>query len=1280
MVVFYLLLVYIQIYKEDLILNMVFMAKDKDKGRKASEQQGTETQEVLLKKGKDIDKQIAEMRKKNTRGYFNASGVSNATAVLEFNDDIVQEVAQEFEITTNIERTQDSKVQSVDKAIQFEIIHDDKTIRNLQHNLDQDLYNALCDKMNKAFNISDDDAKSDPQKGLRCFFEKNLNIVQYKVTSEDYAHVRQYIKDCVLYGTKELQERYHYTDAELDDILKMEDDELRHIERLGFHIEITEEYAIFLCSNCFDPKKSCLEYNQGIKHLNNSTGLSNKVSQINNAMVPCKIQFLHGDKEGLSNTIRAYVREIKSYGVVDSDNGSEMARFNRSLLHRNPKQFASVVEGIQFNDSLLKSRVKKKEDSQEKKGGVSQAQQKTEDNSGNNIKNQDLYPDYDVKFEAQTWTTDALQKLQKLIHPHTHAEGVSTEEFQKLFATKELTQNDIANLSLLQTLQLMTHLSKHQVEELKPAKPHQTRKVADSELEKQADDLVEKNLANFTLLSNSLAEKYNQHIQSQGEDVSKVITLLKGGASQEKYNAAIARMKSIVKGYNVVSAGEDNAIDKQLLADIILLIGAQTGKFLRPNQIHAVTEALKNPQTLAKLETGQGKTVVFQCSALYHALYAKKYGIARPVVILTHQEDLASSAAKEMQQICNIIGIKVSGASKAENQRYQADIMYHEVTSFSMQVARYQRFGKKSFDNPNGAPEDFCDMMKKMHQQGAILADEVDTFFDIDSSTTLRFATQNGEQNEKMPDLIRAINEAVDKAWKVSEQDRIGALMQKQEVIEVLKELGFKDAESQKAILSGAVKAKQMSYLENSDFVVLEDKTTFYQKDKQCFHAKKINIVAKNTTGVLDTQSKWSNGVHQFLTARVCDQKKLPPDAMPIPPFTSMIISTNIQKSLQHCNAKFIQGQTATPGSEAKRAAVASSAGMGKDFKYIEVQRAQKSQKYDVKSNVVDTQSEKFKVIADRLIRSHNDDVGNTLVIMKDIGECEALYAFLQDALQDDMKEHIKTFTGIDADKSDNLKSSEEAIDHLKQKGPKVLISTNVAGRGFDFTENLKNVVVGCMLSKEVMAQVAGRTGRQENYGVTTVVVTESECGLASMEKKPAKSFAELKAAREKSNKEISSLQNKMQTYSKIKHFINVIANIFGQDVFKDDPAIALRAEQQKLQDLNSTHSTKVKVLSRPITAEEDILKKQQDKIENNMLNKHLLAQAKAEIMDYAQNQWHGCKDDKKLSIERLLESVDHYLTTEIKEIAGQQTYDEVVEAGKGFISKMLPQQKSIIA
>ncbi len=66
--------------------------------------------------------------------------------------------------------------------------------------------------------------------------------------------------------------------------------------------------------------------------------------------------------------------------------------------------------------------------------------------------------------------------------------------------------------------------------------------------------------------------------------------------------------------------------------------------------------------------------------------------------------------------------------------------------------------------------------------------------------------------------------------------------------------------------------------------------------------------------------------------------------------------------------------------------------------------------------------------------------------------------------------------------------------------------------------------------------------------------------------------------------------------------------------------------------------------------------------------------------MDYAQNQWHGCKDDKKLSIERLLESVDHYLTTEIKEIAGQQTYDEVVEAGKGFISKMLPQQKSIIA
>jgi hypothetical protein len=942
-----------------------------------------------------------------------------------------------YQISSTVSINNEAQALSAQKKLEFKITKGSITnpeglsnieLGEIKNTLGPQLYTTLCTRMNKVFNETNN---SDPEAG----FKKFLTAQQYNFShqaQQPHFSAAWFIAEGI---TKALKindnEKKTAKTHEIFNQLKT------HWSQSGrqndaFTVSMTPEFLEHLLSCDDNALRKGLDYNNGIRwldHLQQYQAIGGQGSVVMRA-TNTRLHTILKTELLASDRLGNYdTMELLALAIsTHPDLQNELLASVLYMGGADGVGYANYRESMQFNDTLIQQVVTK-------------------------------IPV--LGSNANTKTTSGIQQVEE--HPaipNTEAPPVADKgEFS---AVKEL-------------------------------------------LMQSADAKQDSKLAIKTLLATDQA--FQTALVSLHKELGKIKDVTQTRLALKKFNASNN------------SAVEPQGIDFELLAQILVHMGVRNNKPLNSSQMYAIISALQDGHTLQELATGQGKTLIFQCSALYHALYAKKYHVERPVLILTHQADLAHEAGREMLEIVKDIGVSVSGYNDNTLNKYNADIVYNEVTDFALSVAQARRF--KETDNDNKASQDFITFFNKMQHKGAILADEVDTFFDIDSATTLRYASAQNLEQKELYNHISIINKALDDY--ISEKniknlplsaaqlkEMITALIVKYTVINALSELGFKDSETRKQILKGAHQAKVFSLSgKDSDFVIVDDNTKIFSNTvtKEQSYTKKINIVAKNTTGVEDKQSKWSDGVHQFLTVRMCDRDYSGQrDAMPVPGFSSVLVQTNIEQSLKSCNAKYIQGQTATPGKEAKQKAVAECSGIKPgECKFKKVPRAQKSNKLDIHPNVVEDQNEKFKAIAQQIIYrycAHKNGINNTtsivegnntLIIMEDIKECKKLFAYLKAVLPEEILEEVKQFHGVENKKDATvIPNADAAIAFLDQKeGPKVLISTNVAGRGFNFTKNLKNVIVGFLGHDEAMQQVQGRTGRQDNYGVTSIIVTK---------------------------------------------------------------------------------------------------------------------------------------------------------------------------------------------
>ena len=542
---------------------------------------------------------------------------------------------------------------------------------------------------------------------------------------------------------------------------------------------------------------------------------------------------------------------------------------------------------------------------------------------------------------------------------------------------------------------------------------------------------------------------------------------------------------SIITEYRSNNFFKDPENIAELLALIARAVYLDSHYEVRNVQILSVINFLlsNDKGLLLQIATGEGKSTITAMLAIAKVLQGES------VDIVTSSPILALRDAVEKAKFYSMFGITVShncgNQQSGFKECYNADVVYGDVSNFQYDYLRheYELFGTRGD-----------------RKFGVIIADEVDSML-IDEGSKIAMISSGIPGSEYLELVMVAL-------W-----NRLTLLNQHLRLVDgkVVFVTNLGDAsistipqdvepEEENIVLEDAVAFKETqlnNYLDEllsagnlvpdymSEFIGLQRQAWIQSilkaenmeegKNYILLTQEKKQIVAPvdyQNTGVIQANTSWSGGLHQFLQIKHC-LKIVPEDLV------AKFIS-NMEYFNKYGNKIF--GMTGTLGSNDSKSFLSEQYNVA--LGHIPTFRAKSF--VETSGVVVETEGAWTEAILD-MVQQYTENNQAVLIIASTIRDAELIAEFFKN--HGFPQNRVRLYT-----RSDNDGSS--VIERVVESG-EIIIATNLAGRGTDLKTSPKverngglHVCVTFLPSNlRVEEQAFGRTSRQGNNGTAELII-----------------------------------------------------------------------------------------------------------------------------------------------------------------------------------------------
>ena len=539
--------------------------------------------------------------------------------------------------------------------------------------------------------------------------------------------------------------------------------------------------------------------------------------------------------------------------------------------------------------------------------------------------------------------------------------------------------------------------------------------------------------------------------------------------------------------------------------------GHEQAKWLRLEQSIDVLAAMED-STLFKIETSEGKTIVFQLIAMLKALQKKKYDV------LAHSAYYAHLHADMLKPFVNFTGLKVATSKDSAEAIIDADIFYVDIATAIL--------NKKSAQ--------FCDDEKaclpgQRKAQGA-LGDEIDAIMDIHVKTTMQISTGGAKPaSSEFIDFLVLLNEAIDQAeinLAITNEQQLRDAVRAHfaSAADPYWQQNCQEDDVLDLWISAAIAGADLK--KDRDCVVLQGNGKDAEFDK-------VFIVHTETTARVDWLSQWGNGVHPCVTVREMmrrkrsdkqEQKESESQQRPIKiPALSVVIAegdvaSHLQEYPELCVASGTIGSPGSPveamlqnlcpqvkrvlrmpraerplrgGPEGPQYPLRCTEPLsadGKDTKKVAVEPVYKCS-YPVFRMLCANREEHYKKLLEAVINIQNQGY-SALVFLKTIEQCNAFSKFLLANKVD--RKNLQILCDISDGDENGMHPPEEVIVRRAGQPAKVTIATAAGGRALD-AEGVDFAIQAYPHSERNREQEGDRVGRNGKLGGVCEIYCEED-------------------------------------------------------------------------------------------------------------------------------------------------------------------------------------------
>lgn len=445
---------------------------------------------------------------------------------------------------------------------------------------------------------------------------------------------------------------------------------------------------------------------------------------------------------------------------------------------------------------------------------------------------------------------------------------------------------------------------------------------------------------------------------------------------------------------------------------------------------------------ISEMQTGEGKTLVATCPAVYNAVLGNK------VHIVTVNDYLANRDFLQMSKLYQLLGFStgliISPLNEEQRQlSYSADIIYGTNNEFGFDYLR---------DNLKKDDE-----QKIQSSLDYVIIDEVDSVLIDEARTPLIISApcaDNTNDYLKMSEVVSTFVKDVDYVHD-----------KEQPTIVTATERGIKKIEN-------FFNIKNLYASENDSLVnIMEQmlKAFFVFKEDKDYIVKNDAVMIVDTfTGRVMEGRRYSNGLHQALEAK---------ERVPIKQESKTVASITFQNFFRMY--KKLSGMTGTAKTEEK------------EFYNIyklsvaEIPKNKENLRIDLPDVIFKTKQAKYNAVIKKIKECH-DKKQPILVGTASIQASEEISFLLT-------KERINHFVL-------NAKHDAEEAEIISRAGKlgAVTIATNMAGRGTDIVPDEEVDELGGLFilgtekheARRIDNQLRGRTARQGNHGYTQFYIS----------------------------------------------------------------------------------------------------------------------------------------------------------------------------------------------
>jgi len=530
------------------------------------------------------------------------------------------------------------------------------------------------------------------------------------------------------------------------------------------------------------------------------------------------------------------------------------------------------------------------------------------------------------------------------------------------------------------------------------------------------------------------------------------------------------------------------------------------GVFAYTSQIISLLNSIEQGNMhLSEIETGQGKSHI---AALHAGL---RWLDGDTVNVCTSNMDLAQEGMEEHKDFFELIGARASLINgKSDAGEYQVGgINYSTVSDMSLFKSRTM-----------------VDGTLKVRGKSALVLDEAD-FTTLDDTVQYKYAgnvggSQTTDNKSPYPWVYTYINNFIDtSAFKNTNADR------QDDIANLKRYINEYAKDSEKEIfarilgggadldvkidswLDAALAAKNLQGFgeyrdeklgdRSADFVVEED-------DDGIANARII------IHGSVSRDAKWSDGIHQFMHARLNASGKSE-GTFPIEAETTHLASTNAKDFIDSFDTTW--GMTGTIGSEAERLEQKTVYG----FKMTKISPHRMSHRQDNSAVLTqDTEAHNMLIMDTLKEKIRKNKKMPSVLVCKDMESSQGKFEMILDSFKQDSKNkkmlplRIQIFNGKRAEihylqwdseskqiisMPPKIISAKEAKDNAGESGT-ITVTTPIMGRGTDFKPKLENgkdhpsglLVLNLHLAQDRdHRQIIGRSGRNGAVGETLSLI-----------------------------------------------------------------------------------------------------------------------------------------------------------------------------------------------